>query len=155
WSFTTAASAPPPPTCPCSIWSASSVPSPVDDGDPASTELGTKFRSDVPGFITGARFYKGTLNTGTHVASLWTSGGTLLGSARDATESASGWQQVAFASPIAIAANTTYVISYHAPNGHYSAPDNYFASAGLDNAPLHALKDGVDGPNGVYAYSAT
>src|SRR5206468_302556 len=41
WSFTTAAA---PPSCPCNIWGAA-VPNPVDDGDPSSVELGTKFRS--------------------------------------------------------------------------------------------------------------
>jgi hypothetical protein len=25
----------------------------------------------------------------------------------------------------------------------------------VDNGPLHALKDGADGPNGVYKYGAT
>jgi hypothetical protein len=31
-----------------------------------------KFRSDVPGKITGIRFYKAVANTGVRVASLWT-----------------------------------------------------------------------------------
>ena len=121
----------------------------------ARSSLGTKFRSDVPGFITGARFYKAALNTGTHVATLWTNTGTLLGSTTFSGESASGWQQVSFPTPIAIAANTTYVISYLAPNGHYPGQDGYFATAGVDNAPLHALRNGVDGPNGLYKYSTT
>ncbi len=154
WSFTTAAAPPPPPACPCSIWSASTVPATIDDGDSVSSELGTKFRSDVAGYVTGARFYKAALNTGTHVARLWTLGGTQLGIATFTGETASGWQQVAFPSAIPIAANTTYIISYRAPNGHYSAPDNYFLTAGVDNPPLHALRDGVDGPNGVYSYGA-
>jgi len=155
WSFTTAAAPPPPPSCPCSIWLPTAVPSPLDDNDPSSTVLGTRFRSDVPGYVSGARFYKGSLNTGTHVATLWTNTGTQLATATFSGETASGWQQVLFATPVAIAANTTYVISYVAPKGHYSAPDNYFATAGVDSPPLHALKSGTDGPNGVYAYSAT
>ncbi len=131
------------------------MPTPADDGDPNSVEIGTKFRSDVAGFITGARFYKSTLNTGTHTAPLWSNTGTQLGAATFANETASGWQQVAFPTPIPIAANTTYVISYHAPNGHYPGPDNYFANTGVDNPPLHALRNGVDGGNGVYAYGTT
>jgi hypothetical protein len=154
WSFTTAAPPPPLPPCPCTIWAPTAIPNPPDDFDPASVELGTKFRSDVAGYITGARFYKNSANTGTHTASLWTRTGTRLALATFVNETASGWQQVDFASPVAITANTTYVISYHAPNGHYSAPDNYLAAAGVDNPPLHALRDGVDGPNGVYIYSA-
>jgi len=152
WSFTTAAAPPPPPTCPCSIWTASTVPSSVDDGDPSAVELGTKFRSDAAGYITGARFYKSSANTGTHTASLWTNTGTKLATATFSGESASGWQQVAFPSPVQILANTTYIISYHAPNGHYAAPDGYFATTGVDNGVLHALRDGTDGPNGIYAY---
>ncbi len=53
---------------------------------------------------------------------------------------------------MAIDANTTYVASYHAPNGDYAASNNYFATGGFDSAPLHALGDGVDGPNGIYKY---
>ena len=32
--------------------------------------------------------------------------------------------------------------------------NGYFATNGVDNAPLHALADGVDGANGVYRYGA-
>lgn len=155
WSFTTAAAPPPPPTCPCTIWQPTDVPQKIDDGDPNSVELGTRFRSDVAGYITGARFYKGSLNTGTHEAKLWTNTGTLLGSATFVNETASGWQEVAFTTPVAINANTTYLISYHANNGHYSSASNYFAAAGVDNGPLHALRDGVDGANGVYLYGTS
>ena len=65
WSFTTASQTTGP-NCPCSIWSSSTVPTVPDDGDPAAVEIGTKFRSDVAGSISGARFYKSTANTGTH-----------------------------------------------------------------------------------------
>jgi hypothetical protein len=155
WSFTTAAAPPPPPSCPCSIWAPTAVPQKIDDGDPNSVELGTRFRSDVPGYITGARYYKGSANTGTHIAKLWTNTGTLLGSGTFTGETASGWQEVAFATPIAISANTTYVISYHANNGHYSSSPQYFAAAGVDSGPLHALRDGVDGANGLYQYGTS
>jgi len=137
---------------PVSIWPSTAVPSLVDGGADSSVELGVKFRSDVAGTITGARFYKASTNTGTHVAHLWTSTGTLLASATFAGETASGWQQVNFATPVTIAANTTYVISYHVTSGHYSANLNYFASAGADNPPLHALSNSAAGGNGVYTY---
>ena len=70
--------------------------------------------------MTGVRFYKASTNTGTHIGSLWTSSGTLLASATFANETASGWQQVNFSTPVAISANTTYVAAYLAPKGHYS-----------------------------------
>ena len=53
---------------------------------------------------------------------------------------------------MAITAGTVYVASYFAPAGHYAGDGGYFATAGVDNGPLHALKDGVSGGNGVYAY---
>jgi hypothetical protein len=153
WTFTTVAA--PLPTCPCSIWPATTVPGIVDSEDGSAVVLGTRFKSDIAGYITGARFYKSVLNTGNHVAKLWSNTGTLMATATFTGETASGWQQVAFPTPVAIAANTTYVISYLAPNGHYSNQDNYFATAGFYNAPLEALQDGVSGGNGLYIYSST
>ena len=55
---------------------------------------------------------------------------------------------------MAIAANTTYVASYHTTSGVYSAEANYFNGSGFYNPPLRFLADGVDGPTGVYAYGA-
>ena len=43
-----------------------------------AVELGVKFRADFDGAATGIRFYKAAANTGTHIGSLWTDGGTLL-----------------------------------------------------------------------------
>jgi hypothetical protein len=64
---------------------------------------------------------------------------------------ASGWQQLNFSTPITISANTTYVASAHS-GGPYYASQNYFQNVGVDNPPLHAVKDGVEGANGVYVY---
>jgi len=58
-----------------------------------------------------------------------------------------------FSTPVAIVANTTYVASYHTGGGYYVF-GHQFQNTGVDNAPLHALRDGVDGPNGVFAYGA-
>ena len=146
WAFTTAAS------LPFSIWSDSVVPGLVDGGADSPVALGIKFRSDVAGTITGIRFYKSAANVGTHVGSLWASDGTLLATATFTNETASGWQQVNLATPVAISASTVYVASYHCNNGHYSADVGYFSGSGFDNAPLHALQSGVSGANGVYGY---
>ena len=142
------------PTC-GTIWPASAVPVVIDSGDSNSTELGVKVRADSDGYITGLRFYKAATNTGTHVAHLWSSTGTQLGTATFSSESVTGWQQVLFTMPIPVVANTAYVASYLAPAGHYSADANFFASAGVDAPPLHALANGVDGPDGVYLYTQT
>ncbi|SES50103.1 Fibronectin type III domain-containing protein, partial [Pedococcus cremeus] len=139
----------------CTIWTATTVPNTPDQGDPNATEIGTKFKADVNGEIKGIRFYKANTNTGTHIANLWTSTGTKLASATVTGETASGWQQVMFANPVTITAGTVYVASYFAPAGHYAADTGYFAASGVDNGPLHALKDGVSGGNGVYRYTST
>jgi hypothetical protein len=139
-----------------SIWPTSTVPGLADGGPDSPVELGVKFRSDVAGYITGIRFYKHSANTGAHVANLWSLAGTRLATATFSGETASGWQQVTFSSPVPIAANTVYVASYFCPNGHYSADLNYFASQGVDSPPLHALATGATGgPNGVFAYGPT
>ena len=68
-------------TCPCSIWDLSATPAVASVVDAQPVELGVKFRSQIGGFITGFRFYKGPTNTGTHTGQLWTSGASLLGTA--------------------------------------------------------------------------
>ncbi len=137
------------------IWPSNPTPTIVDGGDTAAVELGVKFRSDTAGFIIGMRFYKSAANTGTHIGNLWSTPGHQLATATFTSETASGWQQVNFATPVAIQANTVYVASYFAPNGHYSGNLDYFATQGVDTPPLHALMDGVSGANGVFAYGAT
>ena len=144
-----------PQNCPCdTIWPSSAVPAIVDFGDTNSVELGVTFRADADAYITGLRFYKASTNTGTHLGRIWTASGTLLGTATFTNESNTGWQQVFFSAPIPVAANTTYVASYFAPTGHYSTDLLYFANSGVDTPPLHALVNGLDGANGVYAYSS-
>jgi hypothetical protein len=154
WSFTTAAAPPPGPTCPCTIWPSTAIPGTLADPDNSAIEVGVKFRADVSGFVTGVRFYKSSANTGTHLGRLWSASGTQLASGTFTGETASGWQTLTFATPVAVTAGATYVASYYAPVGRYSVDEDYFSSAGTDNAPLHALADGIDGGNGVYRYGS-
>jgi uncharacterized protein DUF4082/Big-like domain-containing protein len=150
WSFTTSTEPPP-----MAVFAPDDRPLSSSD-DPSAVEIGLKFRSDVDGLITGVRFYKrGPTNGGEHVGHLWTSDGTMLGSVTFNSETERGWQQALFQTPIPITADTTYVVSYFAPQGNYSANSGQFASSGVDAPPLHALQDGVDGGNGVYLYSPT
>jgi hypothetical protein len=144
-----------PNVCPCTIWPASTVPAVAADSDTGSVNLGVKFTSDQNGYVTGVRFYKGVGNSGTHVGSLWSSAGALLASVTFNAETASGWQQANFAAPVAVVANTVYVVSYLAPVGRYAADTAYFSNSAFDNPPLHALQQGASGGNGVYTYAAT
>jgi hypothetical protein len=142
-----------PNVCPCSLWTPSTQPGPQDP-DKRAVELGMRFTSDVSGFITGIRFYKYPQNTGPHVGNLWTAGGTWLGSVTFANESASGWQQAMLATPVLIAPNTTYVVSYHTTVGGYASTVFGFEN-GRNRGPLHALPSGVAGGNGVHRYAST
>src|SRR5262245_54897015 len=97
---------------PTQIWPSANVPAVIDAGPDSAVELGVTFRSNTNGYITGIRFYKGPNNTGTHLGNLWTSTGTLLARATFTNETASGWQQANFSTPVAITANALYVASY-------------------------------------------
>ncbi len=149
---TQAVAATPPSSAATSLWNDSFTPAIVAAADTAAVELGVKFQSATGGFINGLRFYKGSGNTGTHTGSLWTATGQLLATVTFANETASGWQYQAFSAPVAIAANTTYVASYHTNVGRYSVNSNYFAGSGYTNSPLRTLGDGENGGNGVYLY---
>ncbi|MBT1070850.1 DUF4082 domain-containing protein [Pelotalea chapellei] len=135
-----------------SIWPYTALPDNIDAGADSPVELGVKFRADTNGTISSIRFYKSPANNGPHTARLWNSSGGLLATATFANETASGWQQADFPTPIAINANSVYIASYHTDTGHYSYTKNYFSGSGADNPPLHAPADGVSGANGVFAY---
>ncbi len=139
------------PACPCGLFGAS-VPTVADTDDSAAVQLGVKFSVDTPGFLSGVRFYKSAANTGTHVVNLFSASGTLLGTATATGETASGWQQADFASPVAVSAGVNYVASYYAPNGHYAATGGGF-NAAVTNPPLYAPDDATSS-NGVYVYGS-
>jgi WD40 repeat protein len=150
WSFTTGGI-----DCPCTIWDESDTPTVVSTEDPNAVELGVKFQSEVDGYVTAIRFYKGPQNSGSHTVSLWSSTGQLLGRATSGSGSESGWQEVLFAEPVAIGAETTYIASYHTSSGYYSHDGRFFEESGVDNPPLKALQSGESGPNGVFRYSGS
>jgi len=135
-----------------SIWPSTAAPNMyVSAGAPV--EFGLKFRSDVAGKITGIRFYKISSNTGVHTGSLWTAAGQLLASGTFVNETATAWQTLQFTSPVSIAPNTTYIASYHT-NAGVGAVGMDLQAHGVDNPPLHALQNGVNGYNGVYYYGS-
>jgi hypothetical protein len=135
-----------------SIWNNATTPSVTAWNDSNAVAVGMKFRSDNNGFVTGIRFYKGTENVPPHVGNLWAANGTLLASVIFANETASGWQQASFPTPVPINAGTTYVVSYHTTVGHYAADPGYFAASEAVNGLLHGLRDDAAGGNGVFGY---
>src|SRR5947209_3174127 len=78
------------------LWGSSILPEVASVHDTAAVEVGVKFQSDVDGYVTGVRFYKGAANTGEHIGHLWTSTGQLLATATFHDETGSGWQQADF-----------------------------------------------------------
>ncbi|MEI9808752.1 MAG: DUF4082 domain-containing protein [Bacteroidota bacterium] len=122
----------------------------LNDGQPIQT--GVKFSSSQNGFIKGIRYYKGAGSTGSRIGQLWSSTGTLMASTPFTNETASGWQEVLFNTPVAIIANTTYVAACYSSSGDYAITNPYFSQA-VVNGPLRALANGEDGPNGVFIFS--
>src|SRR5947209_9509661 len=109
-------------TCPCTLMTGllpKTLSNPTQDGrtgtGPWSYELGTKFVLDAPATLASIRFWKDVKETGTHTARLWSSTGTLLATLPVTGETGGGgWQQANFATPIALAANTVYIVSVNA-----------------------------------------
>jgi uncharacterized protein YjdB len=143
---------PPPPSSGYSLFSASAVPA-NSTRISIALELGMKFTADRSGSITGIRFYKTLYDNAPHTGSLWTAGGEKLASVTFTNETASGWQQANFSTPVAIAANTVYLVSYSSPNGAFSYTDDFF-NLSVDNPPLHAPASAAVNGNGVFAYGA-
>jgi hypothetical protein len=123
--------------------------------DAGGVELGLKIRSDVAGSVIGVRFFKGAQDTGVQTGELWNSAGQLLATATFTNETASGWQQVLFSNPVAINANTVYIVSYHTTSGYIAYTSQALAGSGVDAPPLHLLANGVAGSDGVYSYGAS
>jgi Domain of unknown function (DUF4082) len=114
--------------------------------DGVTYELGVRVVSDVAGQITALRFWKGTSESGAHTGHVWSGAGQLLATVTFANESASGWQQQALPAPVAVVANTEYVVSVTTPpNGYFVDTQNVFTTP-LVNGHLR----GVAGTNGVF-----
>jgi hypothetical protein len=120
------------------------------DGSGVNYELGMAFTSTVAGQVTGVRFWKASSESGTHTGRIWSSTGTLLASVVFSGETASGWQQQLLAAPLAISANTTYVVSVNTGNTYYVA-----TNSGLATQIVNGNLRSVVGNNGVYGSPAT
>jgi len=140
WSFTTGTSA--------EYSLISGTPSIIQDSDTNAVELGMAFQTSQAGSVTAIRFYKSAGNTGTHTGSLWSTSGTRLATVTFAGETATGWQTATLATPYALTPGTTYIVSYLATVGRYSATPSYFSTT-RTSGPLTA-----DASNGRYLYGS-
>ena len=119
-------------------------------GDTLPVELGVSFTPAVAGTVTAITFYKGPGNNGAHVGRLWTAAGAPLATAAFTSETDTGWQTAILATPVALVAGQTYVVSYFAPQGNYSYTSNYFSTA-KTTGPLTAAAS----VNGLYHYGSS
>jgi hypothetical protein len=115
------------------------------DGSNVNYELGMKFTSTIAGKIKSIRFYKSASESGTHTGKIYSAAGTLLASVAFTGETTSGWQAQALATPLAILANTTYVVSVNTGNSYYVATDN-----GMATQIVSGHLKSIVGSNGVY-----
>jgi hypothetical protein len=114
-------------------------------------ELGMKFKSSQAGVITAIRYYKAPSEAaGGHTGRIWSSSGTVLATVTFSGETSSGWQTATLSTPLAISANTTYVVSVNIKT-HYVATNN-----GLQNAISNGPLSSIAGPaNGVFGNSGS
>jgi hypothetical protein len=150
WTFVTAA-------CPCSLFSALDQPAqqnlPTQDGrsgtGPWSYELGVKVKVDQPMRLTAIRFFKSSLETGSHTGRLWSVGTGEISNVPFATETASGWQEQTLSSQPLLQPGIVYVVSVNA-NAYFG-----LTGAGLAGEVVSGpLRTVADGRNGVYGSSA-
>jgi hypothetical protein len=124
------------------------------EADYSAVTLGVKLWSTKAGTISGIRFYRGARNSSGYTVKLFTAGASLLASAKTSTDTCAVpcWEQVNFASPVSLAANTTYIAAYYTSNGRY-ADDTDGLRNGKTSGPLTAPASSAVGGNGVYTYS--
>ncbi|MGJ5813846.1 DUF4082 domain-containing protein [Paludibaculum fermentans] len=141
-------------SCPCSLWDPNAEPEEASSATTAAVEVGTKFRSNKTGFLTGMRFFKGPGNTGVHTGHLWANGGTILASTQFENETEFGWQVAQFPNPVPVTAGSTYIVSYQAPYGHFARSSMGSAAAPVENGALQVSADGEPGASGVYSFGS-
>ncbi len=151
WTFTTTGA---PGQSPTSIWTTSATPNTPSVTDNNPIEIGVKFAATANGLVTGVRYYRGDRNTGTHLGRVWSDTGTLLATAVFTDESATGWQQVNFDTPVEITAGSTYIASCYCPAGGYPADGAFFGSSDIARGPIRALAGTTTGGNGVFRYGS-
>jgi hypothetical protein len=118
---------------------------PAGSYDDGPYEMGMKFQAATAGQVLSIRYYKDPSETGVHTGRIWSAAGVQLASVPFANESASGWQTATLTTPLALATNTTYVVSVNS-NSRYDAT-NIGLGTPINNGDLSAV---VDGANGVY-----
>ncbi|PKH37442.1 DUF4082 domain-containing protein [Nocardioides alpinus] len=145
WSFQTRSGEP----APVQSLFSSQTPAVTATDDSSPVELGVEFTPTKSGQVTGIRFFKGAGNSGVHKGSVWSASGTKLAGLTFVGETASGWQTAMLSTPLQVSAGTPYVVSYFAPQGHYSISGGFFNNQWIAGDLRVAA-----GTNGRYFYGA-
>ncbi|HVQ44674.1 MAG TPA: DUF4082 domain-containing protein [Candidatus Saccharimonadia bacterium] len=130
--------------------------------DSAAVDVGVKFNVHGAPFVRGVKFYKGTDNTGTHVAHLFDySASTELASATYTSETSTGWQTVNFSSDVPVDDTHTFGVWVEMPDGHYAVDGaggngtNNFGATPGGHGQFGTADDVVvipQGNSGIYEY---
>jgi hypothetical protein len=122
-----------------SLFATTVVPPRSSDND--DYELGVRLTFGQAGHISAVRYCKTPGESGVRTGRVWSSSGTLLASATFTNETTSGWQQANLATPVAVAAGQTFVISVNSPaDGGYAYLNRGFSSA-LTSGPISAAAE--------------
>ena len=148
--------------CPCSIWGTGATPPDSRLGRRATrSRSGVKFTSEVVRHDHRRPLLQGRRQHRHPRRQPVDADRQLLAQATFTNETASGWQQVNFSSPVTITADTTYVAGYFAPNGHYSETQYYFYSPPAPTAATCStarrctrVPASRTTTNGLYAYAS-
>ena len=148
---------------PCSA--TSTPPTAGSTGDPSSVEVGMKFQSSVVRHRSPASASTRRRPTPARTsAACGPPAAQLLAQARSPTRPRRAGRARTFSSPVTIMPNTTYVVGYFAPNGHYSGDSatgsirrrrrRRPAAATTTARRCHAVPNNTSA-NGLFAYSAS
>lgn len=132
-----------------SIWSDEKQPRILGDPDNRPVEVGTEFTSGSDGVVTAVRFYQGPENSGPTEVTLWSSYGTKIATSQ-VPPGANGWREVRFAEPVPVEADRSYVVSYHASQGHYSYDSETFADGRTVKSGWLTARGGVFATGDVF-----
>jgi hypothetical protein len=119
-----------------------------------AVNLGMKVKFQTSGVVKGVRFYRDVFDgTYGYSVGLWSSDGTLLGSAitGESIPAAPGWAEMRFSTPVSVVDGQEYTVGYLTRTGNYT-----YTSAGFDlSSPVNAGDIEWTGGAGVYAYAST
>jgi hypothetical protein len=124
------------------------VPDAVASGAGSTWEQATQFSSSISGKITHIRFYKSSLESGTHIGRIWSDTGTPLTQVTFFGETPSGWQTQKLQTPFPITAGVRYRVSYNI--NFYVAKTGNGLSSPITNGPLTAYTSFYSTPGGSF-----